>query len=200
MARTCLNVGAWQTRSVANGPGERFVLWLQGCPRRCPGCLSPEFQPFERRRVIPVEDMARRILSVPGIEGVTYTGGEPIVQARGLAELGERLQEAGLTVVCYTGETIEALQARDRPWITRMLASVDILIDGPYLQEEAANPLWRGSSNQRVHFLSPAYRHPVAQVASRPAQVELALEGDRFVTTGTWPRGFLERLREVLRG
>ena len=76
-----LNVGAWQERSVANGPGERFVLWLQGCPLLCPSCFNKELLPFVPRHIVEIEAMADMILAVPGIEGVTYTGGEPTVQA-----------------------------------------------------------------------------------------------------------------------
>jgi anaerobic ribonucleoside-triphosphate reductase activating protein len=142
--------------------------------------------------------MAHKILTVQGIEGVTYTGGEPTVQACGLALLSERLRTAGLTVVSYTGYTLEALRARNDPWIERFLASVDILIDGPFVQAKAANLLWRGSRNQRIHFLSDTYRHLAEQVDQDPAQVEFAIDQECFLTTGTWPQGFLERLKEIL--
>jgi len=195
---TVLNVGTWLERSLANGPGERFALWLQGCPLRCPGCFNPEYLPLEPRHLIPVEEMAGRILAVHGIEGVTYTGGEPTLQAGGLALLSERLRRAGLTVVCYSGYTLEQLQARDDPWIKGLLTYVDILIDGPYVREKAANLLWRGSTNQRVHFLTPTYRHLAGEVDRRPAEVEFAIGHETLTTTGTWPPGFLERLKEVL--
>ena len=97
MEQPRLNLGAIQERSAVNGPGERFVLWLQGCPLRCPGCCNPEFQPLVPRHLLVVEELAGRILAVPGIEGVTYSGGEPTVQARGLACLSERLRPAGLS-------------------------------------------------------------------------------------------------------
>lgn len=225
-----LNLAVWQERSAVNGPGERFVLWVQGCSLRCPGRFNPEMQPFVRRHMVEVEQMASRILTVPGIEGVTYTGGEPMVQAQGLALLNELLRPSGLTVVCYTGYTLEALRVQNesenslesqtclggipnkfgRPnldWVERLLSCVDILIDGPYVREKAANLLWRGSSNQRVHFPTDAYRHlkPVPQqveasgVDSHITEVEFAVGNKGFTTTGIWPEGFLQRLSEVLR-
>lgn len=198
LERVHLNVGAWQARSRANGPGERFVLWLQGCPLLCPGCFNEELLPFVPRHNVIVEAMADIILAVPGIEGVTYSGGEPTIQARGLALLSERLHACGLTVMCYTGYTLDALQARKDPWIDRLLASVDILIDGPFVRDKARHLLWRGSSNQRVHFLTETYRYLAQDVDDGPAQVEFAISREEFLTTGTWPQGFLERLREVL--
>ena len=115
--RTYLNLGAWQERSVVNGPGERFVLWLQGCPLRCPGCFNEEFLPHIERHLIEIDEMLTWVLDVSGIEGITYTGGEPFEQAQGLALLSKQLQAAGLTVVCYTGYTLERLAALEDTWI-----------------------------------------------------------------------------------
>lgn len=193
-----LNVGACQERSVANGPGERFVLWLQGCPLLCPGCFNEDLLPIVPRDLIEVGEMAEKILAVPGIAGVTYTGGEPTIQAQGLTLLSERLRAGGLTVVSYTGYTLEALQARHDPRIGRFLTGVDLLIDGPFVRDKAANLLWRGSSNQRVHFLTDVYRPLAGEVDDSPAQVEFTIGCEGFLTTGTWPQGFLERLCEVL--
>ncbi|MBN1485756.1 MAG: radical SAM protein [Chloroflexia bacterium] len=196
--RAMLNVGAWMERSVANGPGERFVLWLQGCPLRCPDCFNPEFLPLEPRHLVTVPNMAARILALEGIEGVTYSGGEPTLQAEPLCHLSQRLREAGLSIVCYSGYTLEQLRDRDDPWIERLLSYLDILIDGPYLCGQAANLPWRGSRNQRVHFLSPTYRHLAPQIEGGPAEVELAVGRDGFAATGNWPAEFWERLRKAL--
>jgi anaerobic ribonucleoside-triphosphate reductase activating protein len=193
-----LNVGACDPQSRVNGPGLRFVLWLQGCPLHCPGCLNPEFQPNAPAAKIPVDRLASKILNVPGIEGVTYTGGEPMAQARGLALLSEILVPKGLTVLCYTGYTLDAVRARSDIWIDRLLSMTDVLIDGPYVQEQAASLLWRGSRNQKVHFFTNAYRHLAPEVETAPAQVELRIAGETLTTAGIWPEGFLERLREVL--
>lgn len=183
-----------------NGPGDRSVLWLQGCPRRCPGCLNPEFLPFAQRHLLSVERVTQMILAAEGIEGVTYTGGEPMAQARGLALLSPRLKRSGLTVVCYTGYTLEALRARNDEWVGSLLSSVDILIDGPFLREKAVNLLWRGSSNQRIHFLTGSYRHLAGEVDRPLSQVELGIDGEGLTATGIWPEGFIERLQQLLRG
>lgn len=193
-----LNLGGWAERSAVNGPGERFVLWMQGCPIRCPGCVNQDYLPFVERHVITVEEMAERILAVSGIEGVTYSGGEPMAQARGLALLSERLRPAGLSVVCYTGYTIEALREGADPWVCQLLASVDVLIDGPFVREQAASLLWRGSRNQRVLFLTDRYRSLADEVEKRPAEVEIAMRHGHLTVTGTWPEGLLDRLNSLL--
>jgi len=196
---TYLNLGSWQERSLVNGPGERFVLWLQGCSMRCPGCFNEEFLPYIERHLIKIENMLTWVLDVSGIEGVTYTGGEPMEQAQGLTILSKHLRAAGLTIVCYTGYTLDELSASEDPWIDQLLCHVDILIDGPFIIEKASSLLWRGSSNQRVHFLTDTYKYLTDQIEARPAEVEFAINRDSFTTTGTWPSGFLERLERKLR-
>ncbi|MCA9706513.1 MAG: radical SAM protein [Myxococcales bacterium] len=83
-----LNLARTLPKSAANGPGERFVVWVQGCPLACPGCWNPDTWSFAPRRVVEVAAMAEEILAVSGIEGVTFTGGEPFMQAHALAALG----------------------------------------------------------------------------------------------------------------
>ena len=194
-----LNVAAWQPRCSVAGPGCRFVLWLQGCPMRCPGCVNPQFQPFVPRSVEAVDVVAARILGAPGIDGVTYSGGEPMEQARGLAVLSERLRSRGLTVVCYTGYTLDSLRRRGEPAIERFLRSIDLLIDGPYMSEQATKLMWRGSSNQKAHFLSEAFHQFAADADRAEAQVELAVGGASLSATGIWPAGFFERLTAGLK-
>ncbi|MCL4487057.1 MAG: radical SAM protein [Chloroflexi bacterium] len=195
-----LNVAAWQERSVAAGPGVRFVVWLQGCPLRCQGCINPDFLPIEPRNVLPVSQLAHRIAVTSGIEGVTYTGGEPMVQARGLALLSEALASTGLSILCYSGYTLEQLQACSDPWIDRLLRCTDILIDGPYVRERAAILRWRGSNNQRIHFLTPKYRGLAGSLRADQAEIEFSVGVDALTVTGTWPKSLLERLAPRLRG
>lgn len=73
------------------GPGDRFVLWVQGCPLCCEGCHNPQFQPFEDRLWLGVNELAAMILAVKGIEGASFAGGEPFGQVQALARLAGRL-------------------------------------------------------------------------------------------------------------
>ena len=96
-----LNLARTLHRSAANGPGERFVVWVQGCPLACPGCWNPDTWSFERRVVRDIDELAAEILSVEDIEGVTFTGGEPFAQARALAELARRVRHRGLSAFVF---------------------------------------------------------------------------------------------------
>lgn len=194
-----LNLGAWLPSSTANGPGRRFVIWLQGCPLRCSGCFNPEFQPFTPNHVITVEDMLTRILDSPGIEGVTYTGGEPMAQAMALLALSRQLCAYGLSIVSYTGYTYEDLLRSGDPFILALLDCLDILIDGPYQQEEHKPLLWRGSANQRVVFLSERYKSWADAVNQPTADIEFFV-GERLTVTGIWEEQFLHRVLANLAG
>lgn len=150
-----LNLARTLARSAANGPGERFVLWVQGCPLACPGCWNPDTWAFERRDLRTVDDLAAAILATEGIEGVTFTGGEPFAQARALTALAERVRAAGLSVFVFTGYDLEELT---RPEHLALLAVTDVVVAGRYVEAERASGLpWRGSANQRVHFLTDRY-------------------------------------------
>jgi len=110
-----VNVAYTVERCRVVGPGERFVIWVQGCPLRCPGCHNPEFIPFRDVEWIDVDSLASRVTSVKGIEGVTYVGGEPFAQAEALANLSDRLRREGMTVMTYSGFTVSKLECNIVP-------------------------------------------------------------------------------------
>lgn len=178
-----LNIARTLARSAANGPGERFVLWVQGCPLACPGCWNPDTWAFERRDLRSVEDLAAVILATEGIEGVTFTGGEPFAQARALTAIAEQVRAAGLSVFVFTGYDLDELK---RPEHHALLAVTDVVVAGRYVEAERTWGLaWRGSANQRVHFLSDRYD---AADLEEVGEAEFHLGGDgRMVVTG-FPR------------
>lgn len=193
-----LNVAATERRSVVNGPGVRFVLWVQGCPFRCEGCYNETFLPFVERNQRSVESLADEILGVPGIEGLTLSGGEPMAQPAPLAALARQVRASGLSVFCYTGFTLEALQARRAPAVAALLAEIDILVDGRFEQDRRARLPWRGSANQRVHFLTPRYRHLEEAVARRETACEIIVRPHEMVATGILELEALARLEARL--
>jgi anaerobic ribonucleoside-triphosphate reductase activating protein len=139
-----LNVARTLCRSAANGPGERFVVWAQGCPLACPGCWNPDTWSFERRVLRDVDELAAEIVSVDGIEGVTFTGGEPFAQARALAQLGRRVKYRGLSVFVFTGYDLNELSSEPA---RELLAVADVLVAGRYIMAERTLDMpWRGSS------------------------------------------------------
>ena len=158
------------------GPGERACIWVQGCPIRCPGCAVPWTWPDAGGSVVLVEELARRILNGPSVEGITFLGGEPFAQAAALAELGGILQSVGLSVMTFTGYTLDYLRAGDRPEWLRLLHVTDLLVDGPFVESSTnlSRP-WIGSSNQRYHFLTERYRYLEASLKSIRNRIEIHL-------------------------
>jgi len=169
----------------AEGPGRRFALWLQGCLLRCPGCCNPEMLALEGGEERAVASLAQQILSTPGLEGVTWLGGEPVAQAGPLAELSQTVREAGLSVMLFSGYTLEELQAAG-PDVAALLAQTDLLVDGRYERDRPERQRrWIGSENQRLHFLTARYSPDDARFAARNT-LELRLEGGRLTVNG-WP-------------
>lgn len=169
-------------RSAANGPGERFVVWVQGCPLACPGCWNPDTWAFAPRVRRDVAGLAAEIIATRGIEGVTFTGGEPFVQARALAELARRVRATGLSVFVFTGyELTELTTSAQRA----LLGLTDVVVTGRYVETQRVLDLaWRGSANQQVHFLTDRYGPDQQQ---RSAAVEFHIGSEGAVTITGFP-------------
>ena len=180
----CLNLMGYVDESEVNGPGCRAVVWVQGCLRECPGCFNPDSWSFEINQLVRVDQLVEKITSNPRNEGVTFSGGEPFWQAPALANLARQVKAKGLNVMSFTGFTLERLQSEYAPAGAQdLLAQLDILIDGPYLQSLVANspdtPI--SSSNQRIHVFNPALKEQITW-ASDKSEVHILKDGSRIVT------------------
>ncbi len=179
-----LNIMGYVDESEVNGPGSRAVIWVQGCPRECPGCFNPESWPFEINQLIAVDTLVEKILSKPQNTGVTFSGGEPFLQATALVSLARKVKAAGLNVMSFTGFTLKQLQSESAPPHSQtLLEQLDILIDGPFVESLAINspdsPV--SSSNQRVRVLNPAFADQITW-ASDQIEVHILKDGSRIVT------------------
>ena len=155
-----LNMASWVDSTQAEGPGARFALWVQGCPLRCSGCCNPHMLEDREDTLVPVDEIIERIVSVEGIEGLTCIGGEPFWQAGALAKVARAVRARGLSVMVFTGQTLERIRRSDDPDWAAFLAQIDLLVDGPYVQSKHVDDRrWIGSSNQRAHFLTQRYEH-----------------------------------------
>lgn len=184
-----LNLHAIIKASRVNGPGTRLVVFFQGCERRCPGCFNPDTHSFEKRLAYSVSELfqmhlpgkpalvclKRGLNPFKGIEGMTVSGGEPFMQAKGLKELLECAQtEHGLSTVVYTGFTLEEIGRSGI--MSAALPYIDLLVDGAY---DGRMPeltlLARGSTNQRFHFLTDRY---CLDDLYMPAKAEISISPD----------------------
>lgn len=137
--------------SVVDGEGMRLTVFTQGCPHHCPGCHNPDTHDFQGGHETTPEAILAEMEKNPLLSGVTFSGGEPFMQPAPLTRLARAVHQRGLDVWSYTGFTLEELLARHNPAINALLAEIDVLVDGKYLEDQRDLTLtFRGSSNQRV--------------------------------------------------
>lgn len=173
-----LNIAAIAGGTQALGPGTRAVVWVQGCPLNCPGCVAPDWIPFiPALELTPVEILEK--LDLDKISGMTFSGGEPMEQAAGLAALAcLARQKKDLDLICFTGYRYERL-LKNPPnhGVQELLAQVDVLIDGPFVQALNDSVGLRGSSNQRVIHLTPRLKGYDLETHHRRVEVTIT-EGE----------------------
>ena len=180
-----LNIMGYLNRSEVNGPGCRAVVWVQGCWRECPDCFNPASWSLAVNQLVSVEELAERILSEPANQGVTFSGGEPFLQATALADLARQVKAAGLNVMSFTGYTLSELRSPSAPeGVEDLLDQLDILIDGPYVSalviHKPDSPV--SSRNQRLHIFNPAFADKI-DWASDQTEIHVLKDGT-YVFTG----------------
>ncbi len=143
-------------KTRAEGPGTRFAIWTQGCDLHCPGCYAKHLWPRDGGTPMSVSDLIGAIKAVrTEIDGITFLGGEPFLQASALSRVAEAAHGMGLSVLCFSGYTLADLVLDGDPDHMKLLLETDLLIDGPYRAEQRSfsRPMI-GSDNQQMHFLT----------------------------------------------
>ena len=137
--------------SIVDGPGFRFVVFVQGCPHHCEGCHNPQSHDFAGGSLCETDTLLAEIQKNPLLSGVTFSGGEPFCQPGPLVQLGTEVKKLGLNLIVYSGYTYEELNGMDNPDVHALLELSDYLIDGKFLLEQRNLLLrYRGSDNQRI--------------------------------------------------
>ena len=137
--------------SIVDGPGIRFTVFVQGCPHHCEGCHNPETHDFSGGYDCAPEKILAEIKKNPLLDGVTFSGGEPLCQAKALLPLAQEIKKLGLNLFIYTGSIFEKLIEEQDPDVMALLQEGDFLVDGPFVEaEKDAGLPFRGSRNQRI--------------------------------------------------
>lgn len=188
-----LRLHNYVAHSRANGPGERAVIWVQGCSLGCPGCFNEPTHEANTGELISVDALFERITALGStIEGVTISGGEPLQQKEGVAALLRRVKaETNLSTVVFSGfswEEIEKMRKKEQATSNQptsaensyplaLLHDVDVLIAGRYVQQLRIARDLRGSSNKKLHFLTD--RYTAADFATVPeAEIVITPDGE----------------------
>ena len=185
MSHLLLNFAAVRNRSQVNGPGIRSVIWVQGCTLNCPGCFNPHTHWHEARNLVDPDELAGLLLAVRGTEGLTISGGEPFQQAEACAVLARTVQQAGRSVMVFSGYPYPDLLAAANPAIAAFLRCIDILVAGPYIERLKTDGRgWRASANQEVLFLSDRYMAASPNQSPDETIVEVKVDGHAMRMTG----------------
>jgi anaerobic ribonucleoside-triphosphate reductase activating protein len=165
-------------------------VWVQGCSIRCPGCFNPHLWAATGTPTTDTADFSADLVEgalARGVQGITLLGGEPFEQAAPVAEVSHTAHDAGLSVMTFTGYTLDELRAwsANRPDIAMLLAETDLLADGPYLADrpERLRP-WVGSTNQGLHALTPLYKGLLEELP--PDRLEVRVRDDGIVAVNGW--------------
>lgn len=137
---------------IADGPGVRVSIFMQGCSFNCKNCFNPETHDFAGGKEFTA-DTINRVLELcenEAINGLSILGGEPMHPKNidGTTSLAKKFKEKfpNKTIWSWTGFLFDK-DLKDK----EVLNYIDVLVDGQYV-DELHNPTlkWRGSSNQRV--------------------------------------------------
>ncbi len=147
-------IHSFESFGTVDGPGIRYVVFLQGCPLRCRYCHNPDTwgaggKEYEVEQVVAQALRYRNYFGEQG--GVTVTGGEPLLQIEFVTELFAALKEKGVhTCVDTSGVTFQADNPQSVAAHEKLLAVADLfLLDIKHIDEEKCKAL-TGKSNRNT--------------------------------------------------
>ena len=140
--------------SQVDGEGVRAVLFCAGCNFRCENCFNSKTWDVNNGMSVSVQEIFDMLMYHPDFShttGVTYSGGEPMLQAEALCELTKMIKNnSQYDIWCYTGYLFEDMVGSQGETY-ELLKMIDVLVDGQYVQKlRDPTLIYRGSSNQRI--------------------------------------------------
>lgn len=150
-----INIAGVLKHSSVNGPGVRYVVFLQGCVHGCKGCQNPETHDPEGGQKTDTAIIAEDIAKTKYIDGITFSGGDPFFSPDETLDIIKKVREKKgkeINIWVYTGWTIEKILSGVLGKSSiEILKYVDVIVDGPFQEElKSDNCIYRGSSNQRL--------------------------------------------------
>ncbi len=186
-----INISHIEASSHVDGPGERTVLFAQGCPIRCPGCQNTKLWPLEGGHLTDTADLALTVAQLAARHGnVTISGGEPFAQPQALAYLVRSLRAGGVKhIIVYTGRTMEELCEPTNGlylWLSEIMTRIDVLVDGPFIASQDHDLInYRGSRNQRpIDMTESLKRGELVLLDWERPQITVTAEGDLVMPIG----------------
>ena len=148
-----MNILYTYPETIVDGEGIRYSIYFAGCSHHCKGCHNPESHNPNAGKLLSddvLDQMIKEMQGNPLLDGITLSGGDPFYNPQEMLAILKKLKnETQLNIWCYTGYVYEdLLEDKERK---PLLAYIDVLVDGPFIQEEFSPTLqFRGSKNQRI--------------------------------------------------
>ena len=139
------------------GPGNRLVIWTQGCLKKCFNCETPEHQDVNGGNELDIIKFLKET-DLSKFDGVTISGGEPFIQNKELLEVVKYLSKYIEDICIYSGYQYEEL-SKD-PINQQIFDKIAVLIDGEYIENQNLGEKLKGSANQRIIVFKEKYREP----------------------------------------
>ncbi len=174
-----LNISNIETANYVNGNGCRYVLWFQGCNLGCVGCWNKHTWSFEDKILKSTDEIFTQIKSLENkIDGITFTGGEPFLQAEGLSKLAKFIKEnTNLNIQIFSGFYKDELIKIEHK---ELLKYIDILVAGRYDNTKVNN-------NQTVYN----FNDDVDNWEFNNSDVEIDIDSDGNITMTGYPTNSL---------
>lgn len=148
------NVAYIKLCTKTEGPYKRCCIWFQGCNINCKGCCNKQLQPLVPNHIVTLEELVNIVKEAKDkfdIEGITLSGGEPSLQI-GLKYFNDEIHKLGLGIIMFSGKDKKFLDEE-------LINSVDLLIDGPFIEEQIDNDrVLLGSKNKHLSFITNRYK------------------------------------------
>ncbi|GMO15700.1 MAG: anaerobic ribonucleoside-triphosphate reductase activating protein [Mycoplasmoidaceae bacterium] len=140
--------------SLVNGPGLRMVYFSQGCTHKCNKCFNPETWNFSGGKIFKIETLINDLKKEPYLDGITFSGGDPIEQYDKFNIIAKEAKSMNLSVWLWTGYTWKLLmeKAKKDNNLLEFIKLLDVVVDGKFVASltKTNKCKYTGSSNQKL--------------------------------------------------
>lgn len=173
------NVAYIKLSTKTEGPYNRCCIWFQGCNIKCKGCCNKDLQPLVPNHIVTLDELVNIVKEAKNkfdIEGVTLSGGEPSLQS-GLVFFNDEIHKLGLGIIMFSGKDKSELNSK-------LVESVDLLIDGPFVENKIDNKrVLLGSKNKNLSFITNRYKK-YEEYFNNPISIEEVTAEDNIFING----------------
>ncbi len=167
------------------GPGKRVVIWTKGCTKKCKNCSNPELWDVGKARKRSVRELFQIIVNINKenrVDGITFTGGDPLEQFGEIIEFAKLLKNLTDDILVYTGDYFANFDEEKKEKIRE---NIGVLIDGPYIHELNFKDVnLRGSKNQNIIYFNKNLRNKYEKYLKKGRMIQNVVMGKKIISVG----------------